>query len=92
VAARYRLIADVTESVIVPYEDSAARLDAWRQAPTRETWRELQPYIVSLYARDVQRHSDWLEPITDGVYWWRGGTYDDQVGLAAILSCWPRMG
>lgn len=86
VASRYQLIADVTESVVVPYGDAETHLDSWRRNPTREAWRDLQPYIVNLYATDVQRHPGWLEQITDGLYWWRGENYDDTIGLAAALD------
>jgi CRISPR-associated endonuclease/helicase Cas3 len=85
VARRYRLIRNDTEPVIVPFGDAESRLDEWRQEPTREAWRRLQPFIVNLYTTDVQRLKRWIEPMTDSLYRWRGG-YDDQIGLAFALD------
>lgn len=82
VAARYRLIEDGTRPVLVPYEDGPSRLQAWQQAPSRQTWRQLQPYLVNLYAHEISylRGEGWLKEISAGLYQWLGD-YDDRCGL-----------
>jgi len=86
VAARYKLIEEITVPVVVPYEDARQRLEEWRKAPSWTTWRRLQPYIVNLYEREARRfeREEWLKPITEGLYLWRG-KYDPLKGIAEAL-------
>jgi len=63
------------------------RRDAGK-SPTRDQWREIQPFTVALFRKDVERHSSTLETLVeDQLYLWRA-TYDpilgigDQVGYA----------
>ncbi|MBY6277443.1 MAG: CRISPR-associated helicase/endonuclease Cas3 [Symbiobacterium thermophilum] len=80
VASRYRLIAEDTVPVVVDYKDGFRRLDDWLRRPTLEAWRALQPYVVSIYRREVHQNTEWLEPVFGGLYRWSGG-YDPKRGL-----------
>lgn len=53
VGAEFRLIADVTTAVIVPWGDSAKRLASYRAHPSREALRALQPYLVQVYPASI---------------------------------------
>jgi CRISPR-associated endonuclease/helicase Cas3 len=66
VASRYRLIEEDTVPVVVNYEVAEDRVRDWQMAPSRETWRSLQPYLVNLYTRDEQRFAaeGWLHSIS----------------------------
>ncbi len=82
VAKRYRLIRDDTSPIVVPYADAFSRLDQWLDRPSRHSWRQLQPYLVNLYTREL-RHFEfkgWLEKMSEGLYCWRGH-YDERKGL-----------
>ncbi len=74
VAEKYRLIKEATVPIVVPYRDAEARLEAWRRAPGWQAWQQLQPYVVGLFQRDVQRleQEGWVEPVTEGLYRWQG--------------------
>jgi len=77
VAKLYKLIDSDTVSVVVPYgAEWKPRLDAWLANPSRRAWRLLQPYLVSLYRHEVQKHTEWLQEIGEDIYrCWDGG-YD----------------
>ncbi|MGQ9921387.1 MAG: CRISPR-associated helicase/endonuclease Cas3, partial [Desulfobacca sp.] len=64
-----------------PYGDGPNRLAAWQQAPSRQTWRRLQPYLINLYAHEVRRFQEdgWLEEISPGLYRWLG-IYEPRTG------------
>lgn len=71
-----RLIDEDTVPVVVPYRDGIDRLLEWEAAPSERTWRRLQPYLVNLRRRELTELEYSLEPVTDGLYKWKG-TYDD---------------
>ena len=69
VAENYRLIPKQTVPVVVPYGGEwRDRLTNWLEAPSRRSWRGLQPFLVSIYESDVKRLGTWLEPIGEGLY------------------------
>jgi len=82
-AQRFRLIPKDTVSVVVEYAKGGKRLDAWRAHKTRNTWRGLQPYTISIHRWEVDslREDGWLEPLSEGFYRWIG-KYDRLKGLA----------
>ena len=93
VAARYQLIEDDTEAVVITtYGTDAQRqrvaglLDDARAARgnPRRILREMQPYIVSVRRREVERLRalGTIEPVSPGLGIWRG-EYDPVMGLVA---------
>jgi CRISPR-associated endonuclease/helicase Cas3 len=90
VARRFRMIEDDTESVVVPYgsTDEQARvqrlLDQLRRGSpqTRLLLRHLQPYLVSVRARETDRYrrQGLLTPVMSGLGEWLGA-YDPVRGL-----------
>lgn len=86
VAEKYRLIADDTLPVLVPWDDAEERLAEWRAKPSRAAWRRLQPYLISLRRNDLERlRSDgWVQPITEAVYRWCG-QYHKRRGVVAAV-------
>lgn len=97
---RYRLIPDDTTPVLVACEAGAGRavehrLSAWHKAgeqgdwrARRHAWRRLQPFVVSVFDRqlDVLRQSPHLETVGDEVlHIWRG-TYHPLLGLPLTLD------
>ena len=69
VAENYRLIPKQTVPVLVPYgEEWSDRLADWQEAPSRRSWRRLQPFLVNIYESDVKRLGSWLEQIDEGLY------------------------
>jgi CRISPR-associated endonuclease/helicase Cas3 len=86
VATRYRLIADDTVPVVVRYGEGFERLASWKARPSLETWRKVQPYLVSLYRHEVARllAERWLEPVSEGLYGWMG-QYHARLGLAEAM-------
>ena len=85
VARLYHLIEDNTVSVVVPYGDGLKRLDEWHDNPSRGTWQRLQPYLVGIYQYETTHleREGWLEPITDGLYLWKG-KYNEKRGITAL--------
>jgi len=85
VSKHYRLIEDGTISVVVPYGDALKRLDEWHDHPSRRAWQRLQPYLVGIYQYEAihLEQEDWLEPVTDGVYLWKG-KYGEKRGIKAV--------
>ena len=83
VAKRYRLIKQDTVAVVVDYGKAAERLEQWKAHPSRRTWRGIQPYVVNLFQYEAKHLADdgWLDPLADGLYFWRG-KYDKLRGLA----------
>jgi CRISPR-associated endonuclease/helicase Cas3 len=68
VAEKVRLVDDgFSRPVVVPWNDSPARIAAFRAHATRDTQRALQPYIVQVRVTDIERLSriGALEPVGD---------------------------
>jgi CRISPR-associated endonuclease/helicase Cas3 len=86
VAERYRLIAGDTVCVVVPYGDAFTLLERWLAFPSRDSWRSLQPYLVSLYEHEASRleRDGWLSKPTENLYRWEGG-YDNRRGIVEAL-------
>lgn len=80
---RFRLISEDTVLVVVEYAKGSRRLADWKSRPSRATWRNLQPYTVSLQRYEANRlaKEDWLEPVSEGLYRWVG-KYDRIRGIA----------
>ncbi|MDB4950123.1 MAG: CRISPR-associated protein Cas3 [Gemmatimonadetes bacterium] len=71
VADKVKLIADEsTHSLVVPYGDSARRLDAFRANPGLATQRALQPFIVQVrkHELDALQKLGALEMVQESVY------------------------
>ncbi len=93
VARAFRMIADDTRSVVVPYgtEEEQERVSALvarlrqrdpTEASGRAVLRELQPYLVSVWARAAERYEreGFIAPIAPGIGEWQGA-YDAVRGL-----------
>lgn len=82
VADCYRLIDSDTVPAVVRYEGWEEIFYRFRSHPSRETWRQLQPYLVNIFRREAERYlKDGI--LTDtgyGVYLWEG-LYDERRGL-----------
>jgi len=89
VARRFKMIREDTQSVVVASYDEQVRSILERLAPkraiTREDWRMLQPYTVTLYRRDMEtaRRKGLVEELLPGLWIWRGG-YDARLGIRDI--------
>ncbi len=94
VARDYRIIDEVTESVIVVYPPMRRRVsrlldlsgsgrDAGR---SRRLFRLLQPFVVSLYPRDiaVAASRGWVDELPSGMRVW-SGPYDSRTGVGTAL-------
>ncbi|HEX2164389.1 MAG TPA: CRISPR-associated endonuclease Cas3'' [Thermoanaerobaculia bacterium] len=88
VAHRFRLIEDgYTEPLVVPYGDSARRVDSLRLlGPSRDRLRALQPFVVNVPRRNLDelRASGAVELLHDLVYVLSTGfedLYQDEYGL-----------
>ena len=83
VARHYRLIPEETVPVVVPYEESAELLAKWTTHPSMEGWRELQPYVVSVFQWQARRYENegLITPVSSSVYQWIGN-YDSKTGLS----------
>ncbi len=72
VAEKFELIQDwTTKSIVVPYEQSEARLQELRfRGPNRYTLRALQPFVVNIYPNQFHEleSAGALEPIADTVF------------------------
>ena len=89
VAHRFRMIADDTEDVVVPYGSAEERAEIiadirTRRGSARLLLRRLQPCTVALRRRDISRAArGLLGPVMDGVWEWVGdpASYDAVRGL-----------
>jgi hypothetical protein len=81
-----RLIDEPTTPVVVPHGAAPQRLDALRRVDDRLHRRSLQPFVVNLRERTVDRlkAAGALEEVVDGVWTLAAPfhyLYDDQFGL-----------
>ena len=82
VAETYRLIREDTVSIIVPYGDYLPALEQWERFPSRKSWRELQPYVVSIYTHEVRNLKNAVRELQEGVYLFEAvDKYDQLTGL-----------
>lgn len=89
-AKRFRMIDDDSEDVVVLYGDETAReyvAEAIRQlrqqtSTTRELLRRLQPYLVAVRQKAIQRYErdGLVEPLIPGLWIWHG-KYDPIRGI-----------
>ncbi|MCD1258064.1 CRISPR-associated helicase Cas3' [Paenibacillus athensensis] len=92
VARRFKLIPTVMKPVIVDYKGQARPLlDKLRHAQwTTGIMRELQPYVVQLYASEFEafRKAQELEEIREGVFCLRDTRlwYKDDIGVEPFLE------
>lgn len=71
VAALVRLIDDgYNQPVVVPWDDSDERLASYRAAPSRDTLRALQPFLVQVPIYELHHLIDSaaVEAVADGLY------------------------
>ena len=86
VATAYRLIADDSVPVAVPWQRGQELLDQLSGSSwvSRADWRRLQPYLVSLRSHEFLRAQEaglCGEVVAQGGLWrWEGG-YDQYIGL-----------
>ncbi|NPV58447.1 MAG: CRISPR-associated helicase Cas3' [Actinobacteria bacterium] len=85
VAKKYKLIRENTAMVVVPYRDSAERLQQFQAFPSRETWYGLQPFVVNVREKDILSYSakGYARMITGNLYEWFG-PYDENLGLTDL--------
>lgn len=93
VGMRYRLIRDDTVPMVVDYQSGAhagkgphlAR--SWLTHPSRESWRQLQSYVVAIRRKDLEAaiHTGSAERLTDGLARWLG-KYDERFGLPLRIA------
>jgi CRISPR-associated endonuclease/helicase Cas3 len=83
VAEHYRVIADETSPVLVPYGDFDPLHIEIPDDPARRRaqLRQLQPYMVSLRTRELNRCKELIEERAGGVMVWLG-PYDPVFGLS----------
>ncbi len=92
VGQKFRLIEDgFTHSVVVPYGEAQIHLDtldSYPQGLNRQTLRNLQPYLVSIYPRSFDKllQAGAIIPIAEGVDIYKLSTlhtdlYDETFGL-----------
>lgn len=90
VAKTYHLIDGDTIPVVVPYGDAMTLLDHWRRQPSQRAWRQLQPYVVSLFKHEVEHYgARYLMPVgkeSDLYYCFRKEEYDDLIGLGQLFD------
>lgn len=84
-AEDYRIIGEDTVPVVVKYGQSEEALQRWQADPSRDSWRDLQAYMVNIYEREAREYfrDGLLSKITDGLYLWEGA-YDDVRGLSGV--------
>lgn len=86
VAEHYRLIESDTVPVLVKYGEWDKAFRRFELRPSREEWRQLQPYIINIFRREAETYlRDGL--ITDtgkGVYLWEG-LYDETKGISGVF-------
>lgn len=92
VAKAFHMIADDTESVVVPYDRAVKRLLATsRHVSTlsRGLLRALQPYMVSVRRRQMDRYrrEGLVQEVRPGLLEWLG-SYDARRGLSAEHQVW----
>lgn len=87
VAQRVRMIEDTySHPVVVPWGDSEARVAAFRSRPNRNTQRALQPYLVQIPERELNKLKalgavEWVNEsvhVLTRVFW---NLYDREFGL-----------
>lgn len=93
VARKFRMIAEETVPVLVPYAEERDRFEALAASAqdgrlTRAFWRQAQPLIVSLYRRDFTaafRAGAIEELVPEQLFVWRA-PYDPTRGLADVAK------
>lgn len=84
VAARYRIIAEDMQAIVVPYEDALRRLvQVESSAKAGAAARMLQPFTVNLWRRDLVRlaREGLVKERPSGFYEWTGAYDTKQVGI-----------
>src|SRR5215211_3212072 len=86
VAARFRIVDDAQQDVIIPYDDRARSLIERIRSEEElrpGDLRRLQRYTVGLYPKDFDKASPEREEIAEGLWLWTG-RYADVRGLEMI--------
>ena len=90
VAARFRMIDEDTVSVLTDYgRDTISSLIKnvkYRGCVSRDDWRKMQPFSVSIYRNDFDRHrrEGQIGEIVPGLFEWRG-IYNRNYGISDDL-------
>jgi CRISPR-associated endonuclease/helicase Cas3 len=89
-SARFRLIEDSTVPAVVRYQPKVEELlDRVRrnEEEPRKLFRQLQPYVVNVWRRDVERlrQSGLLLLVREGLWEW-GGKYDPVRGVGVAQA------
>jgi CRISPR-associated endonuclease/helicase Cas3 len=87
VARQFKLIDQDTEPVIVRYGQAGHLLNALEeQGPSKQRFRELQPFTVSLYQKFANQQQALIESGPYGLRVWNHNYYDSNVGLVTQLD------
>lgn len=69
----YRLIRQDTTPVVIQFgTEWEPRLDDWKHSPSRRAWQRLQPFIVNLFTRELDRYQGALEEVSEDLWLWTG--------------------
>ncbi len=84
-AAAYHLIREETLPVVVRYGEYQKALEQWLNYPGKNAWRQLQPYVVSIYKREAGNYlrDGLLSDLGEGLYRWEG-KYDELKGIGEM--------
>jgi|LSQX01.3.fsa_nt_gb CRISPR-associated endonuclease/helicase Cas3 len=87
VAEDYRIIREDTVPVVVRYGRSQEALWRWQTDTSRDSWRNLQAYMVNIYEREAREYfiGGFLSKLADDLYLWEG-VYDEVKGISGVWS------
>jgi len=84
VADRYHFMPDTVPAIVSYRGLDESLVERWRYQPSRQAWRALQPFVVSLYKDEARRYTSegWLDEVGPGLCRWLG-KYDALRGISA---------
>ena len=86
VASRFKLIED-SDSIVVNYGNAAHLLELLRSCgPSKQLFRKLQQYSVSVYSGYLATHSHLVEDAPFGLKIWNQAAYNLNIGIDIKLD------
>lgn len=81
----YRFIPEASYPVVVPFGKGMSRLQEWLKSPSILNWQKLQPFIVSLYEKEMREYleEEKIKEVHEGLFVWEAD-YDFQMGGGTI--------